>query len=433
LSKLLLVRSFLFPLLLMASLLRASGQNGALDPAFEKIDLNQWLAQPHQAHFHFKVSVPRAELSFHQRLVSRVEIELDGRDLENRRGPGQLVFFTQVTDSAGVRYQSHESIDLSKLDENIKAVTLDYSQRAFFVPGEYQFAAAILDTATGDHAARQSAFHIDPLPRDPLSDSWRNLPPVEFIPKADSPDNWYLPAIQGRLQSRITLPAPPRIDVILNVAPSIPVRGTRPTPNSGFAALLPTLKVLTQMRPPELSENVELLDLARRRAVFQQNAIQDLDWAALKQSLGEANTASIDVHSLSDRHHDAQFFVSTVRKLLRSPQAPSVLVVLTTAVAFESGEDLEPVSLESMPSCPVVYIRYRTARLIANPFDQARRGRGARLGHNRPFERPGEDVIDQLQATLKPLNPKVFDVESPEQMRHAIAEIQRIVAAASHP
>jgi hypothetical protein len=72
-----------------------------------------------------------------------------------------------------------------------------------------------------------------------------------------------------------------------------------------------------------------------------QEEVRDLDWPRLKASLGEANTASIDIHSLAERHHDAQFFVSQVRSLIRSSEKPCVLVVLTTPVAFESGEDLE--------------------------------------------------------------------------------------------
>src|ERR1700681_2862895 len=64
-------------------------QRGALDPAFEKIPFDRWLGESDQAPFRWTASVPRAELSFHQRLVARVEIRLDGRDLESRRGNGK--------------------------------------------------------------------------------------------------------------------------------------------------------------------------------------------------------------------------------------------------------------------------------------------------------------------------------------------------------
>jgi hypothetical protein len=44
--------------------------------------------------------------------------------------------------------------------------------------------------------------------------------------------------------------------------------------------------------------------------------------------------------------------------------------------------------------------------------------------------RPPEDVVDQLEATLKPLRPKVFDVETPEQTTRALAEIEKSLLTA---
>jgi hypothetical protein len=39
--------------------------------------------------------------------------------------------------------------------------------------------------------------------------------------------------------------------------------------------------------------------------------------------------------------------------------------------------------------------------------------------------RPPQDIVDQLEDTLKPLRPKVFDVETPEQMTRALTEIEK--------
>ncbi len=342
-----------------------------------------------------------------------------------------LVFFVQITDRDGTRYQDHGSIELSKLDANIKAANLEYTKRAFVLPGDYRLAVAILYTATGEHSTRQVQFRVASPQHDLLPDAWRDLPPVEFIGSEESPDSWYLPDIRGRLQWAASMHSPARINVILNVAPSVPVPGSRRTQSGDLAALLPTLKVISQTGSASLSEHVALLDLARRRAVFHQNDVHDLDWPRLKASLGEANTASIDVHSLSERHHDAQFFVSQVRALLRASEKPSVLVVLTKPVEFESGEDLEPISLESLPDCRVVYIRYRAPMQPFNPVERQMggRGRGSRMGGPMNRNRPPQDVVDQLEATLKPLSPKVFDVETPEQMTRALAEIEKEIRA----
>jgi hypothetical protein len=421
------VRGFVLLLLGAAFAAQPPGQRGVLDPAFEKIPFDQWLGERDQAGFRWTASVPRGELSFHQRLMARVEIRLDGRDLDARRGDGRLVFLIQITDGGGTRYQDHGSLELGKLDENIRAAKLEYSQRAFFLPGDYRLAIAILDTATGEHSTRQAQFRVAPPQHDLLPDAWRDLPPVEFVGDEESPESWYLPDIRGRLQWAASVHSPVRLNVILNVAPSVPVPGSRRTQSGDLAALLPTLKALSQTGSSSLSEHVELLDLARRRAVFHQDEVHDLDWPRLKASLGEANTASIDIHSLSGRHQDAQFFVSRVRSLVRASEKSCVLVVLTKPVAFESGEDLEPVSLESLPACTVFYIRYRAPMQLVSPFGQQMggRGRGQRMGGPMGRNRPPQDVVDQLEATLKPLSPKVFDVETPEQMTKAFAEIEK--------
>lgn len=400
------------------------GQQGTHDPFFDRVPFDQWLGEGNQAHLHWEAIVGRAELSFHQRLISQVEITLDGRDLVSRRGKGELVFLVQITDAKGARYQQHGTVDLTRLDENVKAIDLHYAQREFVLPGDYQLAVVILDTETNEHAASQSQFRVI-APRDSLKDAWQDLPPIEFVVAEESPESWYLPSIQGRLKWATAVRSPIRLNVILNISP-----GSRRTPSSGLAGLLPTLKVISQAESSSLDEHIEVLDLARQRAVFEQNQAHDLVWPKLKASLADANTASIDIHSLSEQREEAQFFVSEVRKVLRSSaEKPCALVVLTKAVSLDSGEDREPISLESLPDCRVFYIRYR-ARVQGTPaLAQGRtggRGRGGRMGG--PMgggNRNPQEGDDQLESTLKPLKPKVFDVETAEEMSRALSEIEK--------
>jgi hypothetical protein len=410
-------------LLLLAPpfLARASG---SLDPAFQRIPFDQWLTERARAPFRWTVTTPHAEMSFHQRLVAPLEAKVDGRDLESRRDDGELVFFFQVTAPDGTRYQDHSSVDLKKLDANIKAADLECIQSAFLLPGDYRLAVGVLDTRTKEHGATQLQFRVQAQHSLP-PDAWQGLPAVEFIGHEEPPDSWFLPAIQGRLQWAASVHSPARLNVILNVAPSLPVPGSHRTYNGELAALLPTLKVLSETGSAALSEHVELLDLARRQAAFQQDQVHDLDWPRLEASLGVSNTASIDVHSLKERHHDAQFFVSQVRSVLRASESSCTLVVLATPVSFESGEDLEPISREALPACSVFYIRYHEPRQRAiGPHDpRMDRGRFGRFG-NGPRQNPLPlEVADQLEATLKPLSPKVYDVQTPDEMAKAFSDI----------
>ena len=425
------VRSFAFIILSAVFSAQAFAQRGSLDPAFEKIPFDQWLKERAQPPFRWTAATPHAELSFHQRLILRVEAKVDGRDLESRRGDGELVFFVQITGRDGNRFQNHSTVQLNKLDPNIKAADLQCTETAFVLPGEYRLAVGLLDTGTGEHSVSQSQFRVA-SPHNFLADAWHDLPPVEFIGKEEASDDYYLPRIRGRLQWAASAHTPARINVILNVAPSVAEPGTHPSQNGDLAALLPTLKAISQTGSTSLSEHVALLDLARRRVAFQQDQVHDLDWPRLKASLTEANTASIDVHSLTERHHDAQFFVSQVRNLLRaSEKLPCVLVVLTNPVAFESGEDLEPVSTEALPACSVFYIRYHEPVQRMSPFDpqMGGRGRGSRRGGGPIHTRAPREVVDQLEATLKPLSPKVFDVQTPDQFTKALGEIEKSLLA----
>jgi hypothetical protein len=408
------------PLLLLASFPLGSAQHSTHDPAFEKVPFDQWLTERNLGPFHWTAGVPRVELSFHQRLLARIEIHVDGRDLQNRRADGQLVFLFQITDHDGIRYQNHGVVELSKLDENVKAATIGYSQRAFFRPGDYRLAVAILDTGTGEHGTREAQFRAPPAPREFLASAWRGLPTVEFLGKEDPPDDWFLPEVQGRIQWAAGVQTAARLNVILNITP----HGTH---SGDMAALLPTLKAITETGSSAITERVELLDLSRRRAAFDSTGTNPIDWPPLKDALGDSNTASIDVHSLSQRHEDARFFVGQIRAVLRASQAPCVLVVLTAPVSFESGEDLSPISTEALPACRVVYIRYRAQVIRDRPPDPAFGGHGrggSRMGGPMSHARPVEE-IDQLENTLKPLNPKVFDVDNPEEITKALMEIEK--------
>ena len=101
--------------------------------------------------------------------------------------------------------------------------------------------------------------------------------------------------------------------------------------------------------------------------------------------------------------------------------------MLSKSIAFESGEDMNPISTEGLSACRVVYIRYRPTTPV-RPLDREmdRRGRGPRLAGPMARSLPSPE-IDELEPTLKPLNPKVFDVQTPEQMTKALADVKKLL------
>jgi len=85
-----------------------------------------------------------------------------------------------------------------------------------------------------------------------------------------------------------------------------------------------------------------------------------------------------------------------------------------------------------LPPCQVVYIRFHAEPAIRSAMPdmgggmgrRSRMGGGQRMG-GPPFSR---EPFDQLAATLKPLNPKIIDVEAPDQVTKALIEITKAIA-----
>jgi hypothetical protein len=418
----------------MATASEVPGQAGSLDPAFGKVPFEGWFSGGEQARIRWTAHLIPAQLSNHQRLESRVEIQVDGADLAQRRGRGRLMIFVQLADRDNTLYQSHGSIELEKLEEGIKAQNVTYTQSVFVTPGDYTASFALLDTATGDHSTKRERLHVQALKNDPFPEAWRKLPAVEFLSSVETPDSWYLPEVRGKLHLPLQTVHPARIGVLVNLTPSERLSGSHRVQDRNLGALIPALKAISQVDLQNAELDVSLLDLSRRRVVFQQKDVRDLDWSRLKGSLGETDPGTIDVKALSDRSHSAAFFVSEVARRVANPaqgasNTPRVLIVLTSPVAFEDGEDLQPIQVTGAPAGPVYYFRIHAALAPVRrptPFNPNRRfgdGDFGPLRTNRPMRGGPIALVDQLEPTLKPLGPRLFDVTTPEQFRKALATV----------
>jgi hypothetical protein len=100
---------------------------------------------------------------------------------------------------------------------------------------------------------------------------------------------------------------------------------------------------------------------------------------------------------------------------------------------FLPGEDLRPIEADRPADCPVFYIRYYPPVPRREVVYAGRRGGfgrgmgGGRSGMEGPagqMRAERSDTVDQLEKTLKPVSPRVFDVSTPEEMRKALAEIR---------
>jgi hypothetical protein len=401
-------------------------QEGFADPVFSQIPFDQWLSQGDQSHMRWTVRLSDPELSTHQRFITEVHVEVDGAELARRRGKGQFLVLVQVTGEKGRVWQNHQEIDLEHMEEGMKTNNVVFSQLLFVLPGDYRVSVAIFANATGDHSAIERKLHVSPLKNDPLPGAWRDLPAVEFLPPSMLPDSWYLPSIAGKLRLAVETHEPLHVDLVVNLTPSERLAGSTGVQNRNFGVLLPATKVLSQVDWGSSTFSLALLDLSRRRVTYEQENAGGLDWARAGSSLSEVNPGIIDVKSLEQRQFSAEFFLDEIRRRIgaakrSAPRRTQVVIVLSSAVQFASGQELHPIALDGPTDARVFYIRYQPPPQIS--FGSV--GAGARA---RPVVRTGYVAVDHLEPLLKPLEPRLFEVATPEQFRRTLATILAEIA-----
>jgi hypothetical protein len=274
------------------------------------------------------------------------------------------------------------------------------------------------------------------LHNDPLPQSWDSLPAVEFAGAADAPDSWYLPRVTGRLKLPLETRRPVHVEVVVNASPTAFGPGATRTGqvnNRGLADLLPALKVISQVAVRNGVLHVSLLDLTRQSIVFDQNGPGDLDWPLLRASLVQADPNKIDARSLARRGGNAQFFVDQMRQrmnLAADAASPAgeplrVGIVLSPPMAFDSGEDRHPIEAAAASGGKLFYFRFHAVApaTLQQPYAETFRG-GRRNAPLPATTRPLiQEPLDALENLVKPLQPRLFDIYTPEQFRKALSAV----------
>jgi hypothetical protein len=414
--------------------LTAFGQQGLPDSAFGRVPFEQWLRGGGEARIKWSTGILPGRLSTHQRLTVLFSIGVDGTEFVKRTG---MVVFLEIRDHDDRVFRTHRVLRFPELKKPSDLATVNFDQSAFITPGDYQVTAAVYDPDSKEHALKRTRLHVPEIGRDPLPGSARDLPEVEFLVSSDSPDAWYRPEITSRLHLPVESPSPVRIEVVVNESPTeLATRRRTRVSTRNMSALIPALKVLSQMNIRNGSMNVTLLDLERRKVSFTQEEAAKLDWQRLKGALLDNDPNQIDVHALENHEQNAQFFVSEIRKRLETTESNGdvplgltadptrILIVLSGPMAFPKGQDLRPIEAAPEPGVRVFYIRYYS------PTRPDFQGGGPQDGLHPRFRLPPTPAPvrtaateDSLERTLKPLAPRLFNVTTPIEFRAALAAI----------
>jgi hypothetical protein len=285
------------------------------------------------------------------------------------------------------------------------------------LPGEYEVALAICDDATSEHSIHRHHLRVNPLHNDPLPAAWQGLPAIEFIPILDAPDKWYLSAIDSKLNLTASPREPVHIDLVVNLSASEHLAGSTHVQTRMFEVLLPAAKIFSKVNWGDSPFGLTLLDLSRNGIVYQQEDRNPVDWSSAGASLKNVNAGTIDAHALEERSLTANFFVSEIRRRIRSAASrprgrPPVVIVLSSAFRFTEPQTLQPVDYDAPYEAKVFHIRYQPPPRVLLP----------RFGGT-PRPRAEYGIVDQLAPLLKSLGPRVFEIATQDQLRKALATI----------
>jgi hypothetical protein len=379
-------------------------RNGWQDAAFADIPFEQWVNGGEHSNLRWTTSISEPGLSSHQRLSARLFAQVDGRELARRRGSGKLLVLVQIDDAKGHTWQNHQEMDLENVQEGIKASDAVFSQLFFVLPGDYRVITALYDTDTREHSISKRHLHVSALKNDPLPEAGRDLPAIEFVGPSMPPEGWFLPTIRTKLNLKAQSREPMDVELLVNLTPSERLSGSSRVQNRNLSSLLPATKVLSSVDWGAARFGVELLDLSRRKITYQHRG--SVDWTEASAGLSDVNPGVINVSELQNRWYMAQFFLDEVSRKLTGP-SHKALIVLSSSVEFQGGQDIRPLSAELGKNATVFYVRYQPL------FYGRGRGRGA----------SSFPPVDQLAGLLKPLDPRVFDVATPDQFRKVLATI----------
>jgi len=393
------------------------------DSAFQGVPFDSWSAEGHHEGIRWNVETLPAELSPHQRLRLAVRIQLNVRELASRNGNSHLIALAQLQDESGAVWRTQGALK-----------RVSYEQTAFVLPGDYTLSVAAFDPDSGAYSFTRKKIHVAPLKRDPLNDSWKGLPAVEwFAPGEDPPDAWYLPEIAGRMNLPVATRRPVHLDVLLNATPAGKDLGSVTELRRNMDVLIPALKVISQLSLREGSLDVSMLDLVHRRvAAAEAEATQpkagSLNWAAIREFFAGFNPGVVDVATLESQWKMRSFFEDQLNRVMQAPaHHPAgnghAVIVLSAPAFFEGSAAEEAPDLDRNSDSRIFYIRYRAIEPEAlRPRRRLRPGMRVAPPVPRPmyfFAMP----LDDLEKPLEPLNSRIFDVISAEQFRRVLAAV----------
>jgi hypothetical protein len=389
-----------------------SAEEPTTNSVFADAPFDKWAAQGNHQEVPWQVQTSADRLSFHQRLIATIQVQVPGPELLKRSHDEHITLLVEVRNGQGVSSRNFGLLDLDNLKPEMKRSDVEFSWQAFAVPGQYELSVALWDKKSGEHNFLRRLFHVDAYRNDPLPEMWRGLDAFEFWgTKRDGPDYMFHADIEGRPNLTLATRRSIEMEVLFDMTPSAEVfRGSFGYYNHYLGAALPTFKVLNQINLRNGSRRAAAVDLVQRRIVFEQDDGKDLDWAVLRKTLSpDSGPGTVSVKDLQNKQQSPVYLRKEIVRRLKagSEQANKrresplhVFVLLGSPMDFYAFPKLPEIEIGDEKDCVIYYLQFE--------FSQREGVTGA---------------IGNVEKMLKPLKIKSFEVRSADDVRRALAKI----------
>jgi len=301
--------------------------------------------------------------------------------------------------------------------------------------GRYALNLVLFDRMNGKYNVKFENFEVPAAPNDPLEDSLRDLPLVEFLtkpapqPAQDRPSPPLLMDIifGGPTGIRDVFRRIPRSrpagsrDWVSTFSPRpFPISSTAPIEINVISVLSPpeefvqqkffvehyratlrnVLNAFSRLEPRNGAIRFTGVDLIHQTVLFDRTPMKALDPEQLAQAIAGIPTATITLDALAKQTARGSFFRSVLEQQISKSEGGCaggavVFILIDGRESFKDARDLSPLSVGR--ACrPLVYH-------LRAPIDPL--------------------AADHIGRLIKPFNPKTFDVESWPEFRDAFRRI----------
>jgi len=390
----------------------ACAQEITTDSVFADAPFDKWQAEGQREQVPWQVQMLADKLSFHQRLIATIKVQVPGPELLKRSHDERILLLVEVRNGEGVSSRNYGLLELNNLKPEVKRSDVEFSWQAFAVPGQYEVSVALWDKKSGEHNFMRRLFHVDAYKGDPLPGMWRGLDAFEFwSTKRDGPEYMFHSDIEGRLHLPLATKRPVHLEVLLDLSPSAEIfRGNYGNYNRYLSAAIPIFKLFSQINVTNGSRGAAALDLVQRRTPFEQNDGKDLDWPSFSKALAPDNGPGVvSVKDLQNRKQSPVYLREEIVRWLNSASGTAgkpgerpvhVFVVIASPMELYAFPALPAIETGNEDDCRIYYVQVEF------------------------FERRGvAGGTGNVEKMLKPLKMRTFHVQSPDDVRQALAKM----------